>query len=74
MFVTFMCMVFHNQRVVKKKKERNFNLTKNRGYIPIQIIQIIFTVNNIKPRMHHLQWDGISVNSYQTTCKIILIF
>ena len=65
-FVTFMCMVFHNQTVVKKRKERNFNLiTKNRGYIPIQIYQVIFTFNNIKPRMHHLHWDGISVNSYQ---------
>ena len=50
MFVTFMCMVFHNQSVVKKTKERNFNLTKNQGYIPIPIYQIIFTFNNIKPR------------------------
>ena len=74
MFVTFMCMVFHNQSVVKKTKERNFNLTKNQGYIPIPIYQIIFTFNNIKPRMHHLHWDGISVNSYQKSCKTITIF
>ena len=54
-FVTFMCTVFHNQSVVKKRKERNFHLmTKNRGYIPIQIHQVIFTFNNIKPRVHHL--------------------
>ena len=43
-FVTFMCMVFHNQTVVEKRKERNFNLTKNREYIPIQILQIIFNI------------------------------
>ena len=31
MFVTFMCIVFHNQSVLKKRKERNLNLmTKNR--------------------------------------------
>ena len=44
MFVTFVCMVFHNQTVVEKRKERNFNLTKNREYIPIQILQIIFNI------------------------------
>ena len=61
MFVTFMCMVFHTQSVIKKRKERNFHfMTKNRD-IPIQILQIIFTFN-IKPRMHHLHWDGISLN------------
>ena len=64
-----MCMAFHNQSAAKKRKERNFNLTKNREYIPIQILQIIFTFNNIKPRMHHLHWDGISVNSYQKLVK-----
>ena len=41
-------MVFHNKSVVKKRKERNFNLTKYE-YIPIQILQIIFTFNNISP-------------------------
>ena len=74
MFVTFIYMVFHNQSVVKKRKEKNFNLiTKNRVHSNSEILHIIFTFN-IRPTMHHLHWEGISVNSYQKKCTLIIIF
>ena len=47
MFVRLKCMVFHKQNVVNKRKERNFNLTKNSSNS-----DSTHYFCNIKPHLH----------------------